>query len=147
MGSSSNKKKQVSKVGQEPQLVSLPAAHHEAVFGDIEDVVSLGALLRPTLEASMKSLSSREHEMLKEYFADVEKALAIPHRSYRVRMERGLEAFAKTFVVSPCFRFIQNRLVDLVERSSEATLTDFSKMTLVVGMLVEENQKYLASRS
>jgi|GEM_PF-2039882 len=139
MRKSSLNKKTESQLDAHPSLVG----SDEKVFGDIEDVISTGALLRPTIEHALRELSDGAHVRLKEDLNSVERAMAVSHRSYRIRMERGLEAFVRTFAYSPMFRFIESRILELLHRNEEASLTDFSKMSLIIGMIHEENQRYL----
>lgn len=111
------------------------------LFRDIDDVVSFGALMRPLIESAFADVSKKHFERLRQDLLMIEKTLAVPHRSYRHRIEQALQFFSKTYAYSPKFRFIEQRLRDFAQKTEESNLNDFSTVALVIGAMVEFSQK------
>lgn len=123
------------------------SAKKPPVFRDIEDVVSVGALLRPTIVQAISALKPREREELKTILIDVEKELSSSRSPLTERFANVREIFARTFGFAPIWRFIAGRLEETWAQAEEPTVKELSVVSLLVGMMFEETQNQLAARA
>jgi len=117
------------------------------VFRDIEDVVSIGALLRPTIVQAIAQLKSGEREELKAILIEVEKELSSSRDPLAERFANAREIFSRTFGYAPIWRFIAGRLEETWTQVEEPGVKELSVVSLLVGMMFEETQARLAARS
>jgi hypothetical protein len=117
------------------------------LFKEIDDVVSLGALLRPTIVKAITALSSDETEKLREILIEAEKHLANSRTDFRERFERTQETLVKTYAFAPVWRFIAGRIEDTWKDATSLTVRELSAVSLLLGMMLEEAQGRSAVRS
>jgi hypothetical protein len=108
------------------------------LFGEVEDVISVGALMRPTLEKAMQTLSPEERLDLKKVLLEVETHLSNASCTYRERFQLIRETFVRTFRYGPIWRFISNRIEECWMNASSPDHKEFSMVSLLVGMIFEE---------
>lgn len=115
-------------------------------FRDIEDVVSIGALLRPTIVQAVEALGNAQRAELKEILIGVERELSDSSRPFQARFAGAQERFRRTFDFSPIWRFIAMRLEDTWKEVEEPGVKELSIFSLLVGMLFEETSNRLAEK-
>lgn len=119
----------------------------EPIFRDIEDVISIGALLRPTIAQAVAKLKTEDRETLRQVLIDVEKELSSSSRSYRARFERTREVLKRTYGFAPIWRFIAGRIEETWSEVAQPSVKELSVVSLLVGMMFEENEARLESRT
>ena len=122
-------------------------ARKEPVFRDIEDVISIGALLRPTISQAVAKLKSTEREELKQVLIDVERELSNSSRTYRARFERTREVLKRTYGFAPIWRFIAGRIDETWTEVESPSVKELSIVSLLVGMMFEENEARSENRA
>jgi len=107
---------------------------------DIEDVVSMGALLRPTLVSAVHDLKPEQLDDLNDILIDCEKSLSNSTVTLRTRLNQVAKKLEKTFVFAPIWRFISTRIEDVWAQNHEPSVRELSMVSLIIGMLIEEVQ-------
>lgn len=116
-----------------------------AVFGQIEDVISIGALLRPTMVRAVADLKTAEVEKLRRVLIEAEKELANNHLTLAERFKRAQEKLRATYSYAPVWRFIATRIEDTWKDSVSLGVRELSLVSLLFGILLEETQNRLAT--
>ena len=109
-----------------------------ARFGDVEDVISVGALMRPTLAKAMATLTEAERHDLKAVLLEVETHLAKASLPYAERFGLIRETFTRTYRYGPIWRFISGRIEECWTTALTPSLREFSMVSLLIGMIFEE---------
>jgi hypothetical protein len=117
------------------------------LFKEIEDVVSLGALLRPTIVKAIAALSTDEAEQLRTILIEAEKHLANSRADFRERFVQTQETLVKTYAFAPVWRFIAGRIEDTWKDAGALTVRELSAVSLLLGMMLEETQVRAGARS
>lgn len=111
------------------------------VFKEIEDVISVGALLRPTFVKAVGDLAPVEREQIKSILIDVERALSNPMASYYERFSQAQDVFTRTYRFGPTWRFIAGRIEQSWREVEAPSVKELSLVSLLVGMLFEQVEK------
>ena len=122
-------------------------AKKQPIFRDIEDVVSIGALLRPTFVQAVAGLGHAEREELKAILIDVEKELSSSRYPLVERFASVREVLSRTYGFAPIWRFIAGRIEETWTQVEKPGVKELSVVSLLVGMLFEETQSQLAARA
>jgi hypothetical protein len=121
------------------------SAKKKPLFKEIEDVVSIGALLRPTIMKAIAQLDAREVDALRAILIEAEKHLANSRSDFRERFARAQETLVKTYAFAPIWRFIAGRIEDTWKTATTLTVRELSVVSLLFGMMLEETQARTAS--
>lgn len=116
------------------------------LFREIDDVVSVGALLRPTIVKAVEGLGKAELETLVDTLVEAERRLADSRVEFRERFASAQELLVRTYVFAPIWRFISGRIEDCWKNSESLTVRELSIVSLLFGMMLEEAQRCLAKR-
>ena len=127
---------------QEPK-----SAPKKPVLKDIEDVISIGALLRPTFFQAISGLSYKQKEEFLKTLLEIEIELSKSSVSFTQRFKKTNEIFGRTFGYAPIWRFIAGRFQDVWSEVETPSVKELSIVSLLVGMLLEETQSQLKSYS
>lgn len=114
------------------------------VFGQIDDVISIGALLRPTIAKAVADLKISELDPLRSVLIEAEKELANSRLAFDDRFSRAQEKLRSTFVYAPVWRFIATRIEDTWKNSASLTVKELSVVSLLFGILLEETQNRIS---
>lgn len=114
------------------------------LFGEIEDVISVGALLRPTMVKAVAELSVAELRTLRERLIAAEQELANSRLEFRERFRRAQEELRATYEFAPIWRFIAGRIQDRWTDAETLTVKELSAVSLLFGILHEETEARLA---
>jgi hypothetical protein len=115
----------------------------EPRFKDIEDVISVGALLRPTFVSAVKGLKTPQKEQLFDILLKAEKELARSELSFHQRFEGLKRILERTYVMGPMWRFIAGRIEETWREVEEPGVKELSTVSLLVGILFEETESQL----
>ena len=115
----------------------------EPKFKDIEDVISIGALLRPTFTSAVKGLKLAQKEQLFEILLQAEKELAVSTEALPQRFARVKRTFERTYVMGPIWRFIAGRIEEVWRECEKPSVKELSTVSLLVGILFEETERQL----
>lgn len=115
------------------------------VFGQIEDVISIGALLRPTILKAVSELKISELRNFRELIIEAEKELANSRLAFSDRFSRAQEKLHATFTYAPVWRFIATRIEETWKNSASLTVKELSVVSLIFGMMLEETQNRIAT--
>ena len=116
-------------------------------FKDIDDVVSAGALLRPTLVSAVRELDRNQLIKLTEILIDCEKSLSDSSVSYKLRFNQVGKKLENTFEFAPIWRFIATRVNDVWTQCQNPSIRELSMISLMIGMLIEETQSAEARKN
>lgn len=114
-----------------------------AFFGQVEDVISVGALLRPTIVKAIAELNPRDLENLYRTVIEAERELANSRLEFRERFIRAQEKLRKTYSYAPVWRFIATRIEESWGSATTLTVKELSIVSLLFGILLEEAQSRL----
>ncbi|MBS1962703.1 MAG: hypothetical protein JST04_10835 [Bdellovibrionales bacterium] len=117
------------------------------IFGEIEDVISVGALLRPTVAKAVTELSSTELTTLRERVIEAERELANSRLEFSERFRRAQECLRATYDFAPTWRFIADRIAESWTGATTLTVKELSIVSLLFGILLEETNARLAKKS
>lgn len=116
-------------------------------FGQIEDVVSTAALLRPTIVKAVAGLDPRELKNFSRMLIEAEKELSHSHLEFRERFERAQIKLRETYAFAPVWRFISARVEESWKNSAALTVKELSVVSLLFGIMIEETQTRLQKKS
>jgi len=116
-----------------------------SVFGQIEDVISIGALLRPTITKAVADLKPSDLESLRAVLIEAEKELANSRLAFGDRFARAQEKLRSTFIYAPVWRFIATRIEDSWKNSVSLSVKELSVVSLLFGILLEETQNRIST--
>jgi hypothetical protein len=117
------------------------------LFGEIEDVISIGALLRPTMVKAIGALSKRELHGLRGHLIGAERELANSRLEFRERFRRAQDTLRATYEYAPTWRFIAGRIEETWSNVSPLTVKELSIVSLLFGILLEETQGRLGKKT
>ena len=117
------------------------------LFGEVEDVVSIGALLRPTMTKAISELSIDELRAFRECLLRAEQELANSRLEFRERFQRAQEILRSTYSYAPVWRFIAGRIEESWSGAATLTVKELSIVSLLFGILHEETHSRLAKKS
>ena len=110
------------------------------LFGEIEDVISIGALMRPTIVKAVAELSVTQSRELFDRLVDAERSLANSRLEFRERFQRAQECLRGAFVYAPVWRFIAGRIEEVWTSAPTLTVKELSIVSLLFGILLEETE-------
>lgn len=116
-------------------------------FGEIEDVISVGALLRPTIVKAVSELSAGELATLREIVIAAERELANSRLEFSERFRRAQEGLRATYDFAPAWRFISGRIAETWTGATTLTVKELSIVSLLFGILLEETNARLAKKT
>lgn len=122
-------------------------AKKQPIFGEIADVVSIGALLRPTVAKAVGELSAAELQTLREHLIAAERHLANSRLEFSERFRRAQESLRATYDFAPTWRFIADRIAESWTGATALTVKELSIVSLLFGILLEETNARLAKKS
>jgi hypothetical protein len=111
-----------------------------AFFGQIEDIISIGALLRPMIVKAVSELKSADLEEFRGKLIDAEKELANTRVIFAQRFENAQDKLRATYAYAPIWRFIGMRVEDAWKNSTGLTVKELSVVSLLFGIMLEEVQ-------
>lgn len=117
------------------------------VFKDIEDVISIGALLRPVISKAVSQVKTPELDSLLEVLIDCEQALASSKVRFEERFYRTQELLKSTYSYGATFRFISSKIEETWKAVPSPTVKELSAVSLILGSILEETQAALSSRA
>jgi hypothetical protein len=117
------------------------------LFGEIEDVISIGALLRPTMTKAIDELSVAELRAFHERLIAAERELADSRNDFRERFRRAQESLRATYEFAPIWRFIAGRIEEVWTTAPTLTVKELSVVSLLFGILLEATEARLAKAS
>lgn len=112
-------------------------------FGQVEDVISVGALLRPTIVKAIGDLNPRELESFSHAVIGAERELANSRLEFRERFIRAQEKLRQTYSYAPVWRFIAGRIEESWGNAAPLTVKELSLVSLLFGIMLEETQTRL----
>lgn len=116
------------------------------LFGEIEDVISIGALLRPTIAKAVDALSVDEARAFHESLIEAERGLADSRLEFRERFRRAQEGLRAAYAYAPTWRFIAGRIEECWASAPVLTVKELSAVSLLFGILLEETQARIARK-
>lgn len=116
-------------------------------FGEIEDVISISALLRPTIVKAVGDLKADELAEFREHLIEAEGELANSRLEFRERFSRAQEILKSTYAYAPAWRFITGRIEECWSSAPSLTVKELSVVSLLFGIMLEETQTHLARKS
>ncbi len=115
-------------------------------FGEIEDVVSIGALLRPTIVKAVSELKTEELEGFLAHIISAERELADGQRDFRARFSGAQEVLRSLYPYAPIWRFIVGRIEETWKEAPELSVKELSLVSLLLGIMLEETQSRMAQK-
>jgi len=112
-------------------------------FGEIEDVISIGALLRPTISKAVGELSVADLRAFRAHLIEAERDLANSRLEFRERFHSAQEKLRETYGFAPVWRFIAGRIEESWASAPTLTVKELSVVSLLFGILLEETQTRL----
>jgi hypothetical protein len=116
-------------------------------FGQIEDVISVGALLRPSIAKAVAELKPSDLEAFEKIVIEAERELADSRLEFRERFSRAQERMVRAHVFSPSWRFISGRIRECWESAPALTVKELSLVSLLLGMMLEAAQARIQDSS
>ncbi len=116
-------------------------------FKDIEDVISIGALLRPVISKAVSQVKTTDLESLYELLMACEQELASSHTAFEERFKRTQEALKATYAFGASFRFVADKIEETWKAVPSPTVKELSAVSLILGSLLEETQNSFSSRA
>lgn len=107
-------------------------------LNEVQDIISLGALLRPTLHKSIQKCTTTELDQLKKILIESENILSNETYDLREKVNRCGEIFSKTYRFGPIWRFIFGRVEEIYRHREDPTKNDLSTISLIIGMIFQE---------
>lgn len=117
------------------------------VFKDIEDVVSIGALLRPVIAKAVSQVNPVQLASLNEILLNCEQELASTKIRFEERFSRTQELLNTTYTFGASFRFIVAKVEETWKAVPSPTVKELSAVSLILGSILEETQNALSSRA
>lgn len=115
------------------------------LFGQIEDVISIGALLRPTILKAVSELKTTELEEFRVILIDAEKELGNSRLEFSERFARAQEKFRTAIRYAPIWRFIATRIEETWKNAAPLSVKELSVVSLIFGMMLEETQNRISN--
>ena len=116
-------------------------------FGEIEDVISIGALLRPTISKAANALSVDEARAFHVRLIAAEREIANSRLEFRERFQRAQESLRSAYAFAPVWRFIAGRIEESWAGAATLTVKELSVVSLLFGILLEETEARIAKKS
>lgn len=132
---------------EEPQDPSQKKTPKRIQFGEIEDVISIGALLRPTITKAIGELRPSELQGFLDHLISAEKELANSRVEFRSRFERAQERLRSLYAYAPIWRFVVGRIEECWKESPSLTVKELSLVSLLLGIALEETQSRIAKKT
>ena len=123
------------------------AQKKKPLFGEIEDVISVGALLRPTIVKAVRELDADDLEDLYAVLIVAERELANSRTPFRERFSRTQDALRATYEYGPSWRFIAARIEDAWSTAGDLTVKELSVVSLLLGILLEETEARVGKKT
>ncbi len=123
------------------------AQKKKPLFGEIEDVISIGALLRPTIVKAVSELSAADAETVYKVIIAAERELANSRLNFGERFSRAQDALCATYQFGPAWRFISARIADAWTTAGALTVKELSIVSLLLGILLEETESRLSKKT
>jgi hypothetical protein len=123
------------------------AQKKKPLFGEIEDVISVGALLRPTIVKAVRELEVSELETVYGVVIAAERELANSRTVFGERFSRAQAALTATYQYGPAWRFISARIQDAWSTAGSLTVKELSVVSLLLGILLEETEARLGKKT
>lgn len=116
-------------------------------FGEIEDVISVGALLRPTITKAVGKLRTSELRGFLDRVISAEEELANSRFEFRERFVRMQERLQSLYAYAPIWRFVAGRIEECWKPSPALTVKELSVVSLLLGITLEETQSRIAKKT
>ncbi len=117
------------------------------LFGEIEDVISVGALLRPTIVKAVAELSAGDLAHFREILIEAERELANSRLEFRERFRRAQDKLRAAYAYAPVWRFIAARIEETWSEAHSLTVKELSVVSLLFGIILEETQARIGKKS
>ena len=115
----------------------------KTILNEVEDIISIGALLRPTLVSAVSNLNETQIEELKEILISAEKELSCSDVAIKNRFLKLKNIFERTYKFESIWRFIATRIEETWSSVGVASVKELSIVSLILGILIEETQARL----
>ena len=106
-------------------------------FGSFEDLISIGALLRPTIDQAINQLSKTEQLNLKAVFLTIEEQLANSKSPVKTRLIQVVENMKNTFKYGPTWRFVNTKMEEIIRSVPQPGMKESNSICLILGMVIE----------
>ena len=106
-------------------------------FGSFEDLISIGALLRPTIDQAVRRLSKSDQLNLKAVFLTIEEQLANSKNPIKTRLFQVIENMKTTFKFGPTWRFVNTKMEEIIRSVPQPGTKEFNSICLILGMVLE----------
>ncbi len=108
-------------------------------LGSFEDLVSIGALLRPSIEQATSKLSKSDLASIKAIVINAEKILANSKESLSVRFKKVVETLKSSYQYGPIWRLVASKIEELGQSYSSKTngLKELNSVSLILGIAFE----------
>ena len=103
---------------------------------DLEDVVSLGALLRPTIEEALSEVKASQMIAFRDIVTEAERVLAQSSSPLSERFEKTVRVLERTYVYGPLWRFVVGKIQE-VSANPELGVKELSLVSMIVGSVFE----------
>jgi hypothetical protein len=117
------------------------------LFGEMEDIISIGALLRPTIVKAVAGLSTEDLSDFRAHLIAAERELANSRLEFRERFQRAQECLRATFGYAPVWRFIAGRIEETWTGAATLTVKELSVVSLLFGIMLEETQSRIGKKT
>jgi hypothetical protein len=105
-------------------------------LGSFEDLISIGALLRPTIEQAVKNLEKEDRAALGAIIILAEKQLANSQLSLTTRFHRVLHEMETSFQYGATWRFVSARIQNIAE-APQPGIKELNTVSLILGMIFD----------
>ena len=102
---------------------------------DLEELVSVAALLRPYLEKGVQALSKSQLIEFEAWVTSAEKVLANSSLPYPTRFQTVSDSFQQIYPMGPIWRFVDAKIREIWQ--GESGLREFHAVSLIFGILYE----------
>ena len=106
-------------------------------FGSFEDLISIGALLRPTIDQAIRGLSKIDQAGLKAAFLTIEEQLANSKHPVKTRLFQVVDNMKTTFKFGPTWRFVNTKMEEIIRSVPQPGTKEFNSICLILGMVIE----------
>ena len=106
-------------------------------FGSFEDLISIGALLRPTIDLAVRQLSKTDRLSLKTAFLTIEEHLANSKKPVKARLLQVVENMNTTFKFGPTWRFVNSKMEEIILSVAQPGTKELNSISLILGMIIE----------
>jgi ABC-type transporter Mla subunit MlaD len=116
-------------------------------FKDIEDVISIGALLRPVISKAVSQVKTTDLESLYELLMACEQELASSHTAFEERFKRTQEALKATYAFGASFRFVADKIEEIKKQmasgDSKGAMRELESLLNQLSILSKEMERTL----